>query len=298
MTTRLSAWAIFALSGTAFAQTQLRYEARIFNPSNNDGWTTNLVAMPGSRIEVRAIVGTTTVSGPVGLNEIIYQPVVSSWSPADDLLTNSDLGLSGPGYLPSGIGLHGSSTTTPPAYVPDQPGVYGRITPFAAVFTSTSSYIRGHTHTVGGVSYLRIAQNHITNWIGVGATSGTASANNFNGGGGVNSAQGRLDRYLTDPRYPPSVIGTTNILLFKFGFVLSPQTDPRTMTISTPAEGIGGAYTNGVFQRFARWYEAPDIIVGHIRESVTVFDAVITVPTPALLAPATTILAIARRRRR
>lgn len=296
MTRRLSAVALCALAGSAVGQTQLRYEARLFNPANNDGWTTSLQAAPGSRIEVRSVVSTPTDA--LGLSIVIYQPVISSWSAADHLLTNSDLGLSGTQYSPSGIGPNGSILTTPPGYVSDQPGAYGRIGPFAASFTNTSTFLRGHTHVIGGASYLRIAMNHITNWIGTGATSGTASANNFNGGGGVTSAQARIISHDENPAYPPPRLGTTDLVVFKFGFVLSPAADLRSLSVSTPANGIGGQFQGTTIRRGAWWFAAPTEYLGSIFETVTVQDATISVPTPFTLVPALSLIFLCGRRER
>lgn len=298
MTRQVSVALFCALTGNAAGQTELRYEARHFDPSHNAGWTTNLIALPGDRIEVRAVVSTPNPAA-IGLSQVIYQPIVAGWGAADVLLTNSSLGLSGAGYRPDGVGPYGTMFTTPPSYVQDQPGVYGRISPFGGGITTTSSYLRGHTHAIGGQTYLRIAQNHVTNWIGVGPTSGTAQSNNFNGGGGVLSYQPHLGpEPPRDTRYPPPSLGTQNIVTFKFSFVAGSISDSHSLVITTPPEGIGGHYVSGIFVRDAMWFAGTSEIVGSIHESVSVVDATISVPAaPSLAAPFALIVMGGRRRR-
>ncbi|CAG1005000.1 hypothetical protein PHYC_03189 [Phycisphaerales bacterium] len=300
MKTRLTALFVAAGASVALAQTDLTYQVRRYSPFNDNGWASTLDAQPGDRIEVRSVVSSHGSSGALALSQIIFQPLLSNWALDDRLITNVDLGLTGPGYNPAGIGPYGSLLTTPVGHVADLPGVYGRITPFASGAAPSSYFLRGHVHMLPTERVLRIAQNHITNWIGVGPTN---SANNFNGGGGVTSAQPQLggDRRSD---FPSPAFGTQNLVTFKFGVILAPDTG-RTLTISTPQEGIGGALRNGLFVREAWWFATEVEVYGSIRESVTVFPASINigVPTDPNPSPPTVILggfllALHHRRRR
>jgi hypothetical protein len=291
--------AIAGLASAAVAQpipveTQLRYEVRIFNGGNNTGWGSSVDAQPGDRVEVRAVVSYTGTTQVFGIGQITFQPVVSSWTAADALVTD------GPNNQ---IGPMGSNITTPRGYVSDTPGVYGRIEPFAASAYNTSTFLRGHVHNISGGTFLRIARADVTNWIGVGASSGAGAANNTNGGGGVNINQGGIgsNRPTTPTDYPAQNNNTQNVVVFKFGFTLSGSTDVRDMTVSTPALGIGRSTASATFgQPDTRWHNAANSAQpGAYRTDVAVVDAHINVvPTPASLAlMGLGGLLVARRRR-
>lgn len=300
---RTAALVVMAGASAALAQTDLTYQVRRYSPFNNTGWASTMTAQPGDRIEVRSVVSTHGATGAAGLSYMTFQPIVSGWALDDHLLTNSDLGLTGQGYFPQSIGPFGSYSTTPVGYVPDLPGIYGRVTPFASGSPLSTNALRGHIHSFGSALLLRIAQNNVTNWIGVGPTSGTGLVNNWGGGGGVNSGQGRMDDGRPS-HYPPPRFGTQNLVTFKFSFILGDET-ARSLSIDTPPEGIGGAWWDGEFTRYAVWFATTNEIVGSIRESVSVHPASITigVPTDPNPSPPTVILggfllAITHRRRR
>jgi hypothetical protein len=276
--------AVAGLAATAMAQpsgqTELRYEARVFNAGNNTGWSSVVNANPGDQIEVRAVVSYIGTAQPVALGQIVFQPIISNWTSGDAVITQAGT----PGN--NGIGPVGGSVTSPPGYVNDQPGVYGRITPWAANATTTSTYLRGHTHTINGVNYLRIARNDVTNWIGVGASSGAGAANNTNGGGGVSIAQGQIGGGRPT-NFPPEVLDTQGLVVFKFGFTLSSNTALRTLTITTPEDGFGRSTAASTYGGpNTRWFASTsDGTPGSIFTTPFAVDAVINVvPTPASMA--------------
>jgi hypothetical protein len=290
--------AVAGLAAAAYGQaanTRLVYEV---SSDGGNTWTSSVNVLPGTQIQVRALVsyiGTTGGNG--GLGQIVFQPVVSSWTGADSLITQ-DIDGAGPSTS-QGIGPVGGSRSTPVGIVPDAPGVFGRVSPFGANATSTSTFLRGHLGTGTAAGLLRIAQNQITNWIGVGATSGAAAANNWNGGGGVSIAQiADPSRLGTDPAYNAN---RSDVVVFKFGFNLSSATDLRSLGISTPADGIGKVTTAGTAygQQNCRWYptqgstQATDV-GGCVIEGATVN----VVPTPASLALLGLGGLVAARRRR
>jgi hypothetical protein len=205
--------AVAGLAAAAHAQplaTQLKYEVRAFNAGNDLGWASSMDALPGSRVEVRALVSYTGTGTVGGLGQIVFQPIVSAWGAGDVLMTNDLTGQTGP---VGGIGPVGGTRSTPIGTVDNLPGVYGRITPWGANATTTSTFLRGHVGTGTAAGMLRIAQNHITNWIGVGATSGSTSNNNVNGGGGVSIAQiANPARLPSDPAFDNR---SSNIVVFK-----------------------------------------------------------------------------------
>jgi hypothetical protein len=289
--------AIAGLASAAVAQpveTQLKYEVRIFNAGNNTGWGSEVNANPGDQVEVRALVSYTGTNTVFGIGQITFQPVVSNWTAGDALVT------SGPNNQ---IGPMGSNITNPRGYVEDAPGVYGRINPFAASNYTTSTFLRGHVHNLTNGTFLRISRADVTNWIGVGASSGAGAANNTNGGGGVNINQGGIGALRpTNPTdYPPENNATQNVVVFKFGFTLGSSDALRDLVVSTPALGIGRSTASATYgQPDTRWHSsATSANPGSYRTDVAVMDGIIhVVPTPASLAlMGLGGLLVARRRR-
>lgn len=280
---------LVALAGLATAataqpvpvETQLKYEVRIFNAGNNDGWASSIAAAPGTQIEVRAVVSYTGTSNVVALGQIAFQPTVKNWA-GDDALATS-------GVLAGQVGPTGSNITTPPGYVPDAPGAYGRITPWASGTYTTSNYLRGHVHnnpTGDGSNYLRIARADTTNWFGVGPTSGGLAFNNTNGSGGVSINQSTIGSGRA-ANQPPQVLGTQNLVVFKFGFTLGASDTRPDLVVSTPAIGIGRSVASATYgQPDTRWHTSENSTQpGTYRSDVAVMDATISVvPTPASMA--------------
>lgn len=270
--------AVAGFAAAAHAQpavgTMLTYQARVFNAGNDLGWVSNLAANPGDRIEVRALVsyiGTGTVGG---LGQCVFQPVVTNWTASDALVTD------GPNMQ---VGPIGGTRSTPIGTVADAPGAYGRITPWGANATTTTSFLRGHLGTGTAAGMLRIAQAQVTNWIGVGPTSGTAQSNNATGGGGVSVAQiANPARLATDP---PFNNGSSNLVVFKFSFTLSGSTADRTLNISTPQNGFGRTTQSGQLFHNIRWFANESEASASVQTAAIVTDAnVRIVPAPGAMA--------------
>lgn len=302
---RVASILIVCGSTTSLAQpptvdTQLRYEVRVFNAGHNDGWTPSMTVGPGTQVEVRAVVSYIGTTQVYGLGQIIFQPVVSAWRAGDSVITTPGT----PGD--SGIGPIGSSVTDPPGHVQDVPGAYGRISPWASVRTTTSSYYRGHVHVNpdgSGDTYLRIARADVTNWIGVGASSGSGTLNNTFGQGGVAAAQGTLGPGRPTA-FPPQNTSLQNLVVFKFGFTLSsaPADRVRTLEITTPPLGLGRTLVTSAYgQPDTRWFTSLEqVSPGLHRSDVSVVNAVVhVVPSPGALGLlAAAGIAASRRRRR
>lgn len=276
-------------------ETQLKYEVRVFNAGNNDGWASHVNALPGTQIEVRAVVSYTGTSAVVAFGQITFQPAVQHWG-GDDVLATQGAGT-------MQVSPTGSNITTPPGYVPDAPGVYGRITPWASGTYTTSNFLRGHVHnnpTGDGSNYLRISRADTTNWFGVGPTSGGLAFNNTNGSGGVGSNQGTIGTGRLAGS-PPQVLGTQGLVVFKFGFTLGASDTRPDLVISTPAVGIGRSTASATYgQPDTRWHLTENSSSpGTHRTDVAVMDATIhVVPSPASLAlMGLGGLMVARRRR-
>jgi len=267
--------AVAGLTAVANAQvnTQLRYEVS----TNGTSWASSVNANPGDTVQVRALVSYTGQGTAAGVGQIVFQPIVTGFTAGDTLLTTAGT----PGN--AGVGPVGGSRTTPVGLVSDTPGVWGRISPFGANATTTSTFLRGHVGTGTAAGMLRIARADVTNWIGTGASSGAGAANNTNGGGGVSVAQiASGARSASDPAYNAA---TSDVVVFKFGFTVGAGFD-RMLMISTPPAGLGRSTGSSNYgapntKWFANLTEAAPSLIG----DVAVVDAMVNVvPTPASLA--------------
>src|SRR5262249_6633339 len=136
-----------------------------------ENWGSSIDVLPGGTVDIRVRISYTGTESPIGLGSVMWQPTVSNW---DNVGTNQDVMTP---LFNDGVG---GDYSTPPGAVDDQPGQYGRIHPFARTANPSSSRLMGHVNTNAGITYLRIAQAQITNWI-----SGYTSTG---GGAGVDSA--------------------------------------------------------------------------------------------------------------
>lgn len=282
----LAVSSLAVLAGSARGQpypfeTELRFQARHFDQTHNLGWAGSVTAMPGDRIEVRAVVSYTGTSTVYGLGQIVFQPMISDWSVNDAVIGT-------PGTPNNeGIGPLGSNTSIPPGYVYDLPGLYGRIIPWAGSNTTTSSYYKGHVHVNPdgtGRTYLRIARSDVTNWVGLGPTAGSGALNNTNGAGGVYIGQGTIgDGRPT--HFPPQNNDITDVVVFKFSFVLGAEPGMRDLRIYPGAHYPGGPLPEPPPNPWleARWYSEPDqTFPGQYPSSFTGVDAFVhVIPTPA-----------------
>lgn len=290
--------AVAGLAAAAHAQplaTLLKYEARVFNAGNDTGWGSAIDVNPGTRVEVRALVSYTGTGTVGGLSQIVFQPIVNGWTGGEALVTNADTGQAGPA---TGIGPVGGSRSTPIGTVDNLPGVYGRMHPWGANATTTSTFLRGHVGTGTAAGMLRIAQNHITNWIGVGATSGSTANNNVNGGGGVSIAQiANPSRLPTDPAFNN---GTSNLVVFKFSFLVGAG-DGRSLVINTPDAGFNRTLSSGQYVPNIRWFAneneaSASVQTAAVAEAATI--RVVPVPAPGAMALLGLGGLVAARRRR
>jgi len=283
---------VVGLAATALAEVNTRLEYQV--STDGSTWSSSVNVLPNTTIQVRARLSYVGPGTVYGLREVIFQPVVSGWLGTDLLVTT-------PGSpFGQGIGLAGGNASTPPGVVPDAPGQYGRITPYGAVQTTQTSYIRGHVGTGAQQGMLRIARSNITNWIGAGPTSGSGSVNNFNGRGGV--VVGQFHPLQAAPDQPPFSTATLDAAVFRFAF--RPQGNAtRTMTIGTPELGFGRIldWENDVWLPDCTWWSsAAGFDTANVNQgSAVVVDATVNViPGPASGAVLCVGLLGARRRTR
>jgi hypothetical protein len=274
-----SALVIFASCGGAATAAVVRYE--VAHQGLND-WSTAINALPGSTVEVRALVSYTGTQTTYGLGSLLFQPTVSNWNPAIDTLRP---------FVNNGAG--GNTTTPIGAAVDSIAGQYGRILPWAAVGESSTSRVFGHVNTVSGTTYLRVARAYASSWIG--------GAGNTSGGGGVNIkqwAEQGTARQNPNVIHPPFLPGDQNLLVFKFAFTIGAVSGARSMVVDTPADGFGNLNTTTGL-RYTHWYGAPTEDVGSIRETAVAEPAFINVvPAPGTAALLLLGAALGARRRR
>jgi uncharacterized protein (TIGR03382 family) len=237
---------------------------------------------PGTVVQFRyavTYVANGTTATPVGFASLTFQPTISNWTNADTLSAFANAGNNGTG---------GSVT--------EASGLFGRISPFAATGAVATDPYRGHIQTVSGTQYLRIARTVITNWVGVGPTTTTAAANNFNGSGGLPAVQlSQSQATGTQPAFNTSI---SNVVLAKFAFTLSADGASRTLTVGAPTEGMSRIAATGA--RAASWFESASDSFGNIKADVQVVNATVEViPAPGALGllGAGGLVALRRRRR-
>jgi uncharacterized protein (TIGR03382 family) len=233
-----------------------------------ENWGSSITASPGQSVDVRVTVAYNGTASPLGLASMYFQPTISNWRNTGSVDVMSPLVNGG----------QGSNTSTPIGAVPDAMGQFGRIIPFASRATNGVQTLTGMVQSVSGITYLRVAQQYGTDWVGQGL--------NFNGDRGVPITQlddvGRTD---ADPTFNMNLGMNPQapLVVFKFRITLSSDNVGRTMIVDAPALGFGNLNTTtGV--REVRWYAGMNENTGSIRGAATVTTATITaIPTPASL---------------
>jgi hypothetical protein len=271
-----------ALAGQARATLVSQMDIQVSRDGLN--WSTSLTAFSGETIQFRTAItfrGDGTTATPVGLASLNFQPVIRNVDSTDSLAAFANRGNNTNG---------GSVTYTAGTGVP-----FGRISPFGATGPTTTDPYVAHRQIVSGINYLRIARNTITNWVGIGVSTGTGAANNFNGAGGLAIAQkAEAFRSSSDPLFNNSITG---VILFKAGIQVGSSPSVRTLVIDAPLESMRRDSTTGA--RFAAWFESTTDAYGRIHADMAVNQAsifVLPAPGSCALVAASGLLAARRRR--
>jgi hypothetical protein len=131
----------------------------------------------------------------------------------------------------------------------------------------------------------RIAQADVTNWIGIGPTSGVSGMNNWDGRGGVISGQYAPPSVLpTDPPFNSA----PDPVVFKFGFVLSAASGSREPSIDSPLTSLLRERAAGnpeLGHPYAAWFMSTGVAAGtRFYNSISTEPAIIhVVPAPHAL---------------
>jgi uncharacterized protein (TIGR03382 family) len=269
--------ALAGLAALAHGQANVVLEV---SPAGAETWSSSIPnANPGQSIDVRVRMSYNGTQQPIGLASMYMQPTISNWR---------NTGLQDVfGALVNGG--QGSNTSTPSGAVPDAPGQYGRVSPFASRATNGFQALTGMVNSISGTTYLRVAQAYATDWIGQGL--------NISGDRGVPISQlSSIGRTTSDPAFNSSLV---SLVVFKFNITLSTTAVARTMVVDIPAGGFGNLNTTtGV--REVRWYAGMNEATGSVRGAATVTQATITeLPAPgaAALLGLGGLAAVRRRRR-
>ncbi len=245
--------AVAGMSAAAHAQLM-----QMLVSSDGVNFGSSVTVAPGATVQVLVTASYTgTNTGVAGFGSANFQPTVSNWRAADNLLPlrqggNTDpadgSGMVQPQFY-TGVSA-GSGTHIQAGYVP---GTYGRVSPMGRTFLSGANILQGFVHANpdgSGNTYLRIAQASNPNWIG--------QAGNTSGGSGVNCAQLYIGgRTTSDPDFwgnQDSVFDPdngwtnsgrvaandgrrSNVELFRFAFTLDNTQVNRDLTVDAPVAG-------------------------------------------------------------
>lgn len=268
--------------------TRLEYQVS----ADGTNWSNSINVLPGETVRVRTLISYVGPGTAAGVSLLIFQPVVSNWHATDALLNSENQPT-----LERTIRDSGDIPPFGERFYPDA-GTWGRIRELHAITLNTSTFLRGHLGTGTAAGLLRISRAEVTNWIGEGPSTGTGSNNNWNGGGGVPLAQiANPSRISTDPLFFGE---TQNAEVFGFALRLDGAADPRTLSVTTPAAGIGKVTQAGANfgEQDARWFATTTEVLSSLRGGVEVIDAQINViPAPGGLLGFGLLSFIAARRR-
>ncbi len=281
-----------------------------FQVWNGSSWASTTDALPGSTVQVRAVVnyiGTNTAVSALG--SITYQPTFSN---ADNTGTGAQVDTLGAwrNNGTQGNAVAGSMLTAADGASGAALPSYGRVV-FGATAANSSSQniVTSYRHGGGAAqagapagSWLRVAGSFVTNWpLAALPTVADASATNLNNinrsvqanqQAAFNAAIGQANTF--------HVAGTQGVVIFRAAITLSDLTDLRQISISSAAgtqQRIGGV-NNADDTRFMSW-QTGTTDNGTWRVGVSLEEARINViPTPATAALLGLGGLVAARRRR
>jgi hypothetical protein len=303
--------ALAGLATGAMAQLNETVGGRLsFQVWNGSSWASTTDALPGSTVQVRAVVSYTGTNTAVSaLGSITYQPTFSN---ADNTGTGAQIDQLG-AYRNSGTqgnAVAGSMLTAADGQSGAALPSYGRVVYGSTAANATSQNIVTTFRHGGGAaqagapagSWIRVAGSFVSTWpLAALPAGGDATATNLNNiNRGVQANQTSATNAITNLPNTFHVAGTQNLVIFRQAITLSDLTDLRQLVISTAAgtlQRVGGVNAADD-TRFMSWQTAATDN-GSWRVGVAVENASINVvPTPATAALLGLGGLVAARRRR
>jgi hypothetical protein len=271
--------AVAGLAAVASAQTS-RLDIQVSTDGVNWSDSADVRASSGATatVLVRARISFTGSATPVGFASLTWQPVAENVRAGVDSFN---------AFANQGNNTNGGSVT-PDASPLDGP--FGRVSPFASTGPTLGGTLFyapiAHSANSGGApngSFLRIARNDVTRWMGTGPTSGTAAVNNFNGAGGVACVQ--KGSGLVTPADPPFQGGITDVLILQLAMTVGGVGQGETHTINLIAPTDGMSRNSNTNTREASWFSGPSDNSGSVKGVVEVDGAnIVITPAPGVLA--------------
>jgi uncharacterized protein (TIGR03382 family) len=268
--------AVAGLAAAANAQSLLNLQVSTDGINWSDNAEVRASSGATTTVLMRALVSYTGTATTIGFASLTWQPTFGNVRPGVDSVQP---------FANQGNNTNGGSIT-PDATPLDGP--FGRVSPFAATGPSgVQSYAAiAHSGGSGGAppgNYLRISRNDVTRWMGTGPTSGTGSANNFSGSGGVACVQKSFGN--VGPADPPFQGGHTDVLIWQIALTVGGvgQGETHVIDVIAPTDGMSRNTTTG--NREASWYASNGDNSGSVKGTVEVDAATITItPAPGALA--------------
>ncbi|MFA6044444.1 MAG: hypothetical protein WC718_05620 [Phycisphaerales bacterium] len=288
--------ALIALAGLASGASAQPVNTRLEYQVSTDGstWTNSINVLPGETVQVRTLISYVGPGTAAGLGQLIFQPVVTNWHSTDALPNSMGQTTFEPVGSVRDIPPYGTELRSYP-----EPGAWGRIAAFRTLAPLTQLvYLRTFEGTGTAAGLLRIARNSVTNWIGEGPTSGANSGNNWSGLGGIPLQQSTVPP--RDPNAPAFLTQSQNIDAFGFVVHLDESPETRTLSVRTPAAGIGRNTTPGANygQQDVRWFTSTTAGSPTLVGSAEVIDAHINVIPSSTAGAVFAMLGLSASRRR
>ncbi|MFO0831108.1 MAG: hypothetical protein U0637_04595 [Phycisphaerales bacterium] len=280
---------------------QVKFE--VYDPVAS-AWTSSMTAQPGQQVEWRVVVSYTgTRTDLFALGDSRYQPTLSNTDNVGAGALADQLGVWRTGGV-SGSGFPGSMLSVAEGAFGGALPDYGRVTYGGTGTSDDASYqnlITTFRHSLGSAgapagSWIRVAGSFVTQWPRDPIT-GTASVTD------TNRILRGIPAMQVSMALNPVVhlAGVSNLVVFRQAIVLSDDSAPRTIEVSTfrgsfLRMGTGSSTDD---RRYITWQTGPTDMGSHRTLEPDIIPASITlVPGPSVLPALAAFGAFGIRRRR
>jgi uncharacterized protein (TIGR03382 family) len=270
---------LVAIAGMAVAANAQTSKLDILVSKDGVNWSPSATFNPSAgetRAYVAYVMSFVGTSAPDAFASLTMQPVFSNVRVGTDSVAPF-----------ANIGNNTNGGAIDPRANYSEAGGFGRLKPWGATGPGTANAYTTFTHTAGSGgapagNFFRIAQATTTRWMGTGATTGTAAANNFNGAGGVALTQKQSPTAGVDPA---RVSGTQGLVLMVLALNIGAVAPGASHTIiaDAPLAGMSRNATTGA--REASWWRNTTENIASVKAAVEVAAGEINIiPAPGALA--------------